>query len=429
MKDLVQHINGNITYAKVVEWTKLLTFTGAAQVFVQAMGFLSGILVIRLLPTSEYAFYILCNTLLGTMTILADGGISTGVLSQGGKVWKDKAELGKVLATGQALRKKFALLSFILAAPGLYFLLRHHGAGVMMSTLLITSLIPAFLATISRGLLEIAPKLHQDIIPLQRIQISENIGRLAILSFTLFAFPWAFIAVFSAGIPQIIANGSIRKISSDYTDIKQKPDPVIRTEIIGIVKRILPGSVYYCISGQLTIWLISIFGSTTAVAQMGGLGRLAMVLTVFNVLITTLVIPRFARFPSVKSLLLNRFLLINLSLIIVSACIIYPVYRFPSEVLWVLGKDYSNLESELILTVTGTCLGFFSSASYSLYTSRGWTINPIIAILINLSSIIMGILLFDISSIQGILVLSIFTTSIGILVYAILNLYEILSIK
>lgn len=72
------------------EWAKLIAITGSAQVMVQAIGFISGILVIRLLPTHEYALYTLANTMLGTMTLLADGGIATGVMSQGGKVWQDK---------------------------------------------------------------------------------------------------------------------------------------------------------------------------------------------------------------------------------------------------------------------------------------------------------------------------------------------------
>jgi hypothetical protein len=46
---------------------------------------LYGILIIRLLPV-EYAFYTLANTMHRTMTVLADGGITTGVMSQVGKV-------------------------------------------------------------------------------------------------------------------------------------------------------------------------------------------------------------------------------------------------------------------------------------------------------------------------------------------------------
>ncbi len=67
-------------------WGKLISVTGSAQVLIQALGFISGIIIIRLLPTEEYAFYTLANTMLGTMNILSDAGVSTGVMAQGGKV-------------------------------------------------------------------------------------------------------------------------------------------------------------------------------------------------------------------------------------------------------------------------------------------------------------------------------------------------------
>ena len=68
-----------INKQKINYWLKLITITGLAQVIVQAVGFISGILVIRLLPVQEYALYTLANTMLGTMTVLSDGGISTSV--------------------------------------------------------------------------------------------------------------------------------------------------------------------------------------------------------------------------------------------------------------------------------------------------------------------------------------------------------------
>jgi hypothetical protein len=81
MKMLVQRIYTNLIFAKVFEWGKLITIVGSAQILVQAISLISGILVIRLLPTHEYALYTLANTMLGTMSLLADGGISTGVMS------------------------------------------------------------------------------------------------------------------------------------------------------------------------------------------------------------------------------------------------------------------------------------------------------------------------------------------------------------
>src|SRR5690606_9246771 len=94
----------------VVNLGKLATIAGSTQLMIQLLSLISGIFVIRLLPTEEYALYTLANTMLGTMMILADSGIAAGVTAQGGKVWKNKQKLGSVLSTGFHLRKKFALV-------------------------------------------------------------------------------------------------------------------------------------------------------------------------------------------------------------------------------------------------------------------------------------------------------------------------------
>ena len=90
IKGLHKNIESNHMFIKFCYWFKLAGITSLAQLFIQAIGLVSGILVIRILPTDEYALYTLANTMLGTMIILANSGISVGVTAQGGKVWQDK---------------------------------------------------------------------------------------------------------------------------------------------------------------------------------------------------------------------------------------------------------------------------------------------------------------------------------------------------
>ena len=122
MKGLVQESNIGSSSQKLMQWSRLLSITGSAQMLIQGIGLISGILVIRLLPTHEYALYTLANTMLGTMTILADGGISPAVMAQGGKVWDDRDKLGAVLVTGMELRKKFVMVSLAVSIPLLIYL-------------------------------------------------------------------------------------------------------------------------------------------------------------------------------------------------------------------------------------------------------------------------------------------------------------------
>jgi hypothetical protein len=415
--------------SKLLEWGKLASITAFSQALIQAIGLISGVFIIRILPTREYAFYTLANTMLGTMTILADSGIGTGVMAQGGKIWQDKEKLGVVLATGLNLRKKFAIGSLIISVPILMILLHKHHASLLMSFFLVVAIIPAFFTTLSHTILEIAPKLRQDITPLQKNLIGVSIGRLLMLVSTLFIFPWAAVAIIGSGVPMIWANIKLRKISSGYADYHQKPDPEVSANIIKIVKRLSPTAIYYCASSQIGLWLISFFGSTAAVAQIGALGRLSIILTLFSVLYNTIVAPRFARLPDKRAILFARYMQTQISLLLLSGSVIFLVWAFPSQILWILGSKYSNLQTALLLNIVGSCLGLITGISFTLYTSRGWAINPLISIPINIVAIIVGALLFHVSTITGVLLLNIWTSVVQVIMNTIYSFYKIWTVE
>ncbi|MDB4902309.1 MAG: polysaccharide biosynthesis protein [Mucilaginibacter sp.] len=429
MKRVANNLSVNVGYEKFFKWTKLIAVTTSAQALIQLIGLLSGILIIRLLPTPEYAFYTLANTMLGTMTLLADGGISAGVMSHGAKVWQDRQKLGVVVNTGLILRRKFAIYSLIISLPILFYLLRHNGAGLIFSLLIILSIIPAFYAALSDNLLEIASKLHQDISRLQKNQIATGLGRFFMITISLFLFPWTFIAILGNGIPRILANLRLKKISAEYADPLQKADPIIKKEILSIVKRTLPGSIYFCISGQITVWLISIFGHTESIAHIGALGRLATLLTVFSTLFSTLVVPRFARLAENKILLINRFLLIQLGLFIISGMVVGLVYLFPTHLLWILGKGYEKLTNEIFLIAISSCLAMISGVTYSALVARGWVVKSVVYIPINLAFQLLLILVLDLSKITSVLLFSIADFSMGFCILIIYFIYCILRMK
>jgi O-antigen/teichoic acid export membrane protein len=354
--------------------------------------------------------------MLGTMTVLADSGISTGVMAQGGKVWQNKEKLGAVLATGIALRKKFGIASILVSIPILGYLLMHNGASIVTTSLIVMALIPAFYAALSDSLLEIVPKLHQTILPLQKNQVSVGLGRLVLTGLTMFVFPWAFIAILAAGLPRIWGNIQLSKIGYGFADENQQPDKEIRIEILALVKRIMPTSIYYCISGQITIWLISVFGNTNSIAQLGALGRLNMLLSLFSVIITTLIIPRFAKLESNKYLLKQRFMQIMGLLVVLLSAVVVMVYLFPTPILWLLGDAYKGLPFELFLSVTGSCIGLMTGIVFSLYNCRGWAFNPIIGIPFGALGIILGALFFKLTTLIGALYYNLFLAAYSFIV-------------
>jgi hypothetical protein len=238
-------------------------------------------------------------------------------------------------------------------------------------------------------------------------------------------FPWASIAVLAGSLPQLWSNWRLRKLTATYADNSQPADPEVRREILNKVKRLLPDAIYYCFACQFAVWLISFYGSTAAVAQLGALGRLAVALSLFSVLFSSLVLPRFARLNDQSAQVLRFFTRLVAGLLALSACIVGGTWLLSTPILWVLGKQYANLTPELVLMMVGKCLSLVASLTFLLCTSRGWVINPLVSIPISLLSIGLGILCINITTLQGIFKLDILVAAVQLLMHIVYGLSRI----
>jgi O-antigen/teichoic acid export membrane protein len=410
---------------RLVKRLGLLSETSLWQAGVAALGFASGIAIVRLLDVEEYAIYTIANSLLGALAILGDSGISSGVMSQGGSVWKDRYRLGAVVNTALLVSRWFALAAALIAIPAGLFLLARHGAPLGISLGVAAILIPCFILSIRNTILQIPIKLHQDLRPLQSIQLGSNTVRLLLLGVVLPFAPYAIVALGAAALSTAYANLHISRRSNLYMDAMAPRDPAAHKEIMRLVWRMLPGSTYYCIQGQLTIWLISIFGNTTAVAQLGALGRLGMVTSIVAAVATTLVVPRFARLPGVRHLLLRRLFVILISLVIICCFGLGVVALFPEAFLWILGSSYSGLHEELILMSISSALSLLMGTLVSLCFSRGLIPNPVMAIPYGILVQVVFISLNDMSTAGGVLMMSVGVSAAGLLFFAVYSFTQL----
>lgn len=429
MKTLLRRVRAHPRYSKIFEWGMLLSVMGSAQMMIQGLGLLSGFLIVHMLTTEEYAYYTLAYTMFGTLVALADAGISNGVLAHGAKNWQDEKALGEVVVTGIELRRKFAIISLGVSFPILMVLLTRHGAAWQFSLLILLALGPTFYASLTEDLLEIPSKLHQDIITLQKNQLFANAGRLVFLAVGLFALPWAAIAILANGLPRIWANIQLRKIAGKFTDFSMPVKPQIRIDILKMVKRALPGAIYYCLSSQLSIWLISIYGNTESIAQIGALGRLAAILTVVGAIFSTLIVPRFARQPENASVLLRSFCFVML--VLAAICVIGTglAYLFPDQMLFLLGKNYGGLHNELFLSVLGNCVSMVVGVVYALLISRTWILMPVINITLSILMQILLITTLDLSNTKGVLIYSLLNSLWALAMFAAYFFFRIAVLK
>src|SRR5438477_7158148 len=133
------------------------------QVIGQIIAFSSGILLVRWLPQREYAFFTIANAMQATLMLLADIGISVGLMSIGGRVWQDRHRFGELINTGLALRKKLAAGAVIIVAPILYAMLTKNGASSMYTLLLIVFVLAGFSIQLAVDIYSVVPRLYSNI--------------------------------------------------------------------------------------------------------------------------------------------------------------------------------------------------------------------------------------------------------------------------
>lgn len=409
--------------------SNIIAFTGSSQILIQVIGFLAGIAIIRLMPAREYALYILANTLLGVISILADGGIATGVLSEGGKVWKNKQKLGEVLNTGLYLRKKFSVFSLTLGLPILIYFLNDHNASWFSVILICTAIVITFYLNLSNRLFEVVSKLHQDIKPLQANRLKVSVIRFACTLILMFLSPVSYLAIAGNSFSLIYGNRNLKKIISPFVDRQAKINKEYQNNILRIVKKNLPNAIYFAFSGQITIWLISLFGNTIETAQIGALSRLSMLLSAPIMIITTLFVPRFSKLLPKRSYLLNSFIKIFIIMSLFVSLLLLIVFFFSNQILWVLGEEYANLNRALFFSFLGGCVNFFIGVLFSLNSSRGWIIKPVILIPLNILIAIVGFFFFNVSSLLGVLYYNVFLLSLRFLINLSFLLIKIYKLK
>ncbi len=374
------------------------------QAIVQIIGFMSGILIVRTLEQREYAYFTIANTMQGTINLLADIGVSVGLVSIGGRIWQDRHRFGELINTALSLRKKLGALVVLAITPVMYFMLVKNGASISYTALLIVVVLIGLGFQLSIGVLGVVPRLRADIGRIQMIDITAAVGRLLALAGLLFVFLNAGIAVAVASAVSLLQYAMLRNYAAGVIDLDAPENPEDRHSIVRLIKHLAANSVFYCFQGQITIFLISFFARhATSVAEVGALGRLAMIFSVLTNLLTNVFVPAFARCQN-KGKMRWLYAAIIGGVVVFSLSIISGAWIFPDEFLFVLGSKYAHLHRELLLMVAGAVLSALTGTFWALNASKAWVSGAWLYIPLTLVTQIVLIPYTDFSSVAGVLI-------------------------
>jgi hypothetical protein len=392
-----------------------------AQAAVQLLGFASGILIVRTLPQAEYAYFTIANTMQGTINVLADVGISIGLISIGGRVWHDRRRFGELITTALHMRRKLGAVAIVVVTPALYYMLVKNGAAPGYAVMLVVLILLGLLVQLSLGVLSVVPRLRSDIDRIRNIDLTGAVARLAILGALVAVFLNASVAVAVGSAALFLQYWLLRRYVAGVVDLDAPANEEDRRAMHGFIKGQAANSVFFCIQGQITVFLISFFGTdSSSVAEVGALGRLAMIFAVFSNLLTNVFAPAFARCQSPRRLRWQYAGTVG-SVLAFIVVLVTAAALFPEAFLFVLGSKYTHLEHELLLMIGGAVVGALINTIWALNASKAWVSGSWLYIPLTLATQAALVPFTDFSSVRGVLIFNLISSVPNLLLNLVLS--------
>ncbi len=344
---------------------------GAVQSAIQLLLAVAGLIVIRSLSKPEYALFAIANSMQVACTQLADLGVGIGVRSIGGKVWKDRLRLGQLVNTALGLRRQFAVASITICVPILAWLLLRNHASVWETVALCLVIIAAVIPLLGISVWTATLLLHGDYKRVQRQDLNTAGIRLGLMSMLAVSRINAVLAASVAVVTNLIQAFFLRRWTQRIADPEASTRPDDRKHILALSAKSLPNTLFFCFQGQVTIFILTLLGSPTGIADVTALGRLAVLFTVFGVMFGNMLVPRFTRCQDRHRLTKLYFILIGgTALVLVPVCV--AAGFFPAPFLWLLGDKYSGLEREFVWVIGAGCISQIGAAMWALNSSKAW---------------------------------------------------------
>jgi O-antigen/teichoic acid export membrane protein len=188
-----------------------------------------------------------------------------------------------------------------------------------------------------------------------------------------------------------------------------------RRQVLRYLAPTLPSGLYFSLQGPLVVWLAATFGDTRNVAEVGALGRLGMVVSLFTGLSGVVFLPRLARIAS-EELWRRRYLQFGGLLVAIAAALLAAAWLAPGLFLPLLGEHYAGLERELLLVMAGAGLVLLDGYAVAVNHSRSWNRwqGPAVVVIASTQALLVAAL--PLSTTAGVLLFGVLTGSVGLAV-------------
>ena len=403
-------------HAKMRRWFGILSQYLSVQLIIQGLGFLVGIYVVRTFSKNEYSTYTLANGMQGMLSSLSDVGVGAGVMAIGGRIWQDKAAMGRLIKTALDLRHIFVAVTILAVAPIWAWLIYRNGAGAGYTLLIVVAVVIGVILQLDSLTYGSALRLNSKFREVQKIELQTGVVRAAAVLGLSMVWKSALGVIAVTGASWGLGRSLVLKHISPLVERSAHPEPAYRADLLSQTKSQLPNALFYCFSGQIPVLMISIFGKTSNIAEVGALGRLSALLLIFSNVMTNIIMPSFARCQD-ANLLKRRYFQILGCFCAFAMVTVLIASLFPHGLLVILGKQYANLEKEVGWMVGASMVQNLCGVMFGLCAAKGWTQRIWINIPMTILAQIATYFLVDLGTVKGVIIFGSLPTLPAMVVY------------
>ena len=394
--------------AKTV-FSRLAPFLGG-QLGVQGINFLAGFLLLRWLAVADYAQFSIVFSFQTLFGSLIDLGLSGAIVALAGRNAARREVVGAYVRAASELRARTFWILVGAAALSWAFVTRHQAWSTPTKMVLFASVAAAVYfqgwATIYSAPLVLDGRLKAVYsaatgAALTRLAACFLLHRAGILNGALLSWIGALALGWNGWKYRHAARGLIEE--------PPHSSPETRRELGIYLQPQVPTLLFYALQGQLAIVLVTVFGSTRALAEVAALGRLSQLFLLLETANAVLVAPLISRaadadFP-------RRYTQILSVVVLITGVLCFVGFAFSGPLLWVLGPKYVNLRPEVGWIVLTSCLHYVASSLWTMHSARKMVDKSSSAIYIGLTLIFQAVAVqvLDLGTTHGAVLLSVFT--------------------
>jgi len=394
---------------KLLARLRQIALVGGAESFGVAVGGIAGLLIVNVMPKDQYAAYtflVACMTLILGVT---DLGLAHCCLPIVGQRNRDVPWI--VGACQQVFRKRWLLLALglVIVVPYWFQSSNQHGwwgGGYLLASALVVSVV---LFNLREHYANTVLLILSHISALNRIGFTANLVRLGFIGVVLLLpmTSWSIAGILAATaaasfVSVMLYRKQFKAMEIPDTKLDAEDAKRVDAQILQIAKPLVLPAIFYQVQGVITVFLVSLFGTSTMMAEVGAFGRLAMVLMVVDRVTNILLFPAIARAPQgarLRSILLQS----HAAYLAMMALVLLTAVFFPHYWILLLGEQYRSMEPLVWMVFLSSILANASGFAFRTLAVRGATAGQSFSILATLAVQVLYLWLVGVSDLRSVL--------------------------